>query len=269
MGAPAATLTPEVTPMRIRPLILSLIVWIGIAAPSGAQYSKPELSPLGVRIQAALDSELRTDAERARDKNRKPIATLEFFGLREDMRVLELVPGGGWYTKVLAPVLREEGKLTVALGAQGVEKLLGEQPFSKIEILGTPFPNNRVGRRYEASSLDLGSADFDLALTFRNIHNFTETGRRAINQATFDALVPGGAYGVVDHTRRHMQGESPENGRRVDPVSMIHEIESVGFRFEGFSDLHYRADDELRYEVGRRSVSGNTDRFTLLFRKPE
>ena len=70
MGAPAATLTPEVTPMRIRPLILSLIVWIGIAAPSGAQYSKPELSPLGVRIQAALDSELRTDAERARDKNR-------------------------------------------------------------------------------------------------------------------------------------------------------------------------------------------------------
>jgi predicted methyltransferase len=245
------------------------VTFSALAVPALAQFGKPELSPLGKKIQAALDSELRTDAERARDANRKPIETLEFFGLREDMRVLELVPGGGWYTKVLAQILRKEGKLSVALGAQGVERLRTEKPFSKIEILDTPFPSERVGRRFEPARLDLGSEEFDLVLTFRNLHNFTEKGRSSINQAAFDALVPGGGYGVVDHTRRHMQEDGPENGRRMDPVRMIHEIEAVGFLFEGFSDLHYRADDELRYEVGRRSVSGNTDRFTLLFRKLE
>lgn len=250
-------------------MFLSTIVCVAIALPVAAQFRKPELSPLGKQIQAALDSDLRSAAERERDKNRKPIETLEFFGLRNDMRVLELVPGGGWYTKVLAPVLRDKGKLSVALGAQGIEKLLAEKPFSKIEIIETAPFGDRVGGRFDAKSLEVGSAAFDLVLTFRNLHNFTETGRRTINQAAFDALVPGGGYGVVDHTRRHMEGETRENRRRMDPVQMIFEIESVGFRFEAFSDLHYRADDELRFEVGRRSVSGNTDRFTLLFRKPE
>lgn len=89
-----------------------------------------------------------------------------------------------------------------------------------------------------------------------------------INSAVFDVLKPGGHYGVVDHTRRHMQSDSDENWRRMDPVQIIKEIESVGFEFVDYSDLHYRADDELRYEVGRKTVTGNTDRFTLLFRKP-
>jgi predicted methyltransferase len=81
-------------------------------------------------------------------------------------------------------------------------------------------------------------------------------------------LPSGGHYGVIDHTRRHMQGDNAENWRRMDPVLMIKEIEAAGFEFVDMSDLHYRYDDELVYEVGRRSVSGNTDRFTLLFKKP-
>ena len=108
----------------------------------------------------------------------------------------------------------------------------------------------------------------DLALTFRNLHNFSETGRRSMNEAVFKALKKGGHYGVVDHNRRHMQADDSENWRRMDAVQMIKEIEAAGFEFVDYSDLHYRYDDDLRYEVGRRSVSGNTDRFTLLFKKP-
>jgi predicted methyltransferase len=59
-----------------------------------------------------------------------------------------------------------------------------------------------------------------------------------------------------------------ENRRRADPVQIIHEVLAAGFVFVDFTDLHYRPDDELRYEVGRKTVTGNTDRFTLLFRKP-
>ena len=65
-----------------------------------------------------------------------------------------------------------------------------------------------------------------------------------------------------------MQSENDENGRRVDPVLVIKEVEAAGFEFVDYSNLHYKADDELRYEVGRKSVTGNSDRFTLLFKKP-
>ena len=66
-----------------------------------------------------------------------------------------------------------------------------------------------------------------------------------------------------------MQPFTAENRRRADPVVIIKEILDAGFEFVSYSDLHYRADDELRYEVGRKSVTGNTDRFTFLFKKPE
>ena len=121
---------------------------------------------------------------------------------------------------------------------------------------------------YELPAADFGREAFDAVLTFRNLHNLTPAARATANRAIFEALRPGGVYGVVDHTRRHMQPDGPENRRRLDPVRVIHEIEGAGFEFEAFSELHYRLDDELRYEVGRQSVTGNTDRFTLRFRKP-
>ena len=107
-----------------------------------------------------------------------------------------------------------------------------------------------------------------MALTFRNVHNFGADGRAIMHREAFEALKSGGVYGVVDHSRRHMEPDNHENRRRIDPVLVIREVLAAGFEFVDYSDLHYRADDELEYEVGRRSVSGNTDRFTFLFRKP-
>jgi predicted methyltransferase len=90
-----------------------------------------------------------------------------------------------------------------------------------------------------------------------------------MNKAAFEALKPGGIYAVVDHTARHMEPMNNSNRRRMDPVKAIHEIQEAGFVFVDYSDLHYKEDDELEYEVGARSVSGNTDRWTLKFMKPE
>ena len=222
---------------------------------------------LAEAVAAAQAAEIRSEAERARDGNRKPAETLAFFRFRQDMRVLELVPGGGWYTKILAPLLYEDGELFVSIGTDRLqENLLGKPGFDRITVVEPQGDFTRVGRRFEGLSFQ--AEDMDLVLTFRNLHNFTAAGRAALNASAFAALKPGGYYGVVDHTRRHMQEDSSENWRRMDPVLAIKEIEAAGFEFVDYSDLHYRLDDELRYEVGRRSVSGNTDRFTLLFRKP-
>ena len=224
------------------------------------------------KLEVAMASEVRTERDIERDRNRMPVETLRFFGLRDDMRIVELLPGGGWYTKLLAPVMAENGEFFVALGTGRVEKTLaGEKGFENIKIVARDAKVYRPeGSRFYALELDgLGVNDADMVLTFRNYHNFAAEGRAAMNKAAYKALKPGGIYAVVDHSRRQMEADSDENRRRVDPVLVIKEIQAAGFELVDFSTLHFRPDDELRYEVGRKTVTGNTDRFTLKFRKPE
>lgn len=226
---------------------------------------------IDAKVEAALADEARPAADVMRDKNRKPLETLNFFGLKDDMRVVELIPGGGWYTRVLAPVLADNGQLYVALRTDTVkEGVLTEPGFEKVEVLQTTDNARRPegSRYYVIDDFELGVSDVDLVVTFRNMHNFDAAGRETVNKQVYAALRSGGLYGVVDHTARHMEPPNHENRRRVDPVMITKELLDLGFELVDYSDLHYRADDELEYEVGRRSVSGNTDRFTLLFRKP-
>jgi len=223
------------------------------------------------KLKTALASEIRTDAEKERDRNRRPIETLKFFGLRDDMKIVELLPGGGWYTKLLAPVVREHGEYYAALGTDRIAKSVITGPgFEDAQVIAmdSKVYRKKGDRLYSLEINGLGVTDVDMVLTFRNYHNFGADGRAAMNRAVFDALKSGGIYTVVDHTRRHMEKDNPENRRRTDPVLAIHEIEAAGFEFVDYTDLHLRLDDELRYEVGRKTVTGNTDRWTLKFMKP-
>jgi predicted methyltransferase len=223
------------------------------------------------KVTAALATESRPEADRDRDRNRRPLETLNFFGMKDNMRVLELLPGGGWYTRVLAPTLADNGKLYVAIGTGRVEEVLLDQPgFDKVELLQTTanLSRNDERRIYTVDAFDFEVSNLDMVVTFRNLHNFDPESRARINAEVYEALKSGGLYGVIDHTRRHMEPADGENRRRIDPVLVIKELLDQGFEFVDYSDLHFRADDELEYEVGRRSVSGNTDRFTFLFRKP-
>jgi predicted methyltransferase len=246
----------------LRLILVVLLLTAGAFAVAG---------PIDAKVEAAMAAEGRPEADIARDANRMPLRTLKFFGLEDDMRVLELIPGGGWYTRILAPVLAENGQLYVALGTRRVSENIAPLPgFENIEILETSDNMRRPPgeRLYAMDEFEFGVEDLDMVLTFRNVHNFGEEGRMMMHQQAFEALKSGGIYGIVDHTRRHMEPDSNENRRRIDPVLVIKEVQAAGFEFVDYSTLHYRADDELEYEVGRRSVSGNTDRFTFKFRKP-
>ena len=235
------------------------------------QFGQPT-SPLQQSIYAAMQSEIRSDAERARDRNRQPMQVLEFFRLEEDMTVLEILPFSGWYTKLLGPVLKQRGKLYVTHPSPtfysdafvGLTELAGLEEVEEIGWGATGDPN---GTPFFASG-PWDVEPLDMVLTFRNYHNFDEAARMAVNRSSFDALKPGGLYGIVDHTRRHMEPDNGENGRRMDPVLVIKEVQAAGFRLVDYSTVLRRPDDELRYEVGRPSVTGNSDRFALLFVKP-
>jgi len=231
-------------------------------------------SAIGDKVRAVMASDIRSAEDKARDIYRKPDQVLEFLRMEDDMQVIEILPFGGWYTKILGPVLRDNGQLyttqpdlgrysddldpTLALaGMDGVIKLdyNGRRKNTPLDIwIGT-------GGNWDVEPVDM-------VLTFQNYHNLNFEDRMALNTTVLNALKPGGYYGVIDHTRRHLQEGARFNGRRVDPVLVIKEVQDSGFVLEDYSNLLAMQDD-LTLEVGQPQVSGRTDRFTLLFRKPE
>ncbi len=217
------------------------------------------------KIEENLDHPNREAAEIARDANRKPAEVLEFFGLEDDMKVLEISPATGYWSKFLGPTLCANGGelvFSVSVSDAFMENVMSLPGMDCTSAINPGIALNNL------PEFEFETGDFDLVLTFWNLHNPDAAGRDNLNQAVFDALKSGGIYGVVDHTRRHGQPTSRAVGRRLDPVLMIKEIQDVGFEFVDFSDMHYHPEDDLTQEVGTPGVRGNTDRFTMIFRKP-
>jgi predicted methyltransferase len=235
-----------------------------------AQQAAP--TPFQQAVRAAMNGEIRTPEERARDGARLPVEILSFFRMREDMRVIEVLPAGGWFTKILAPVLKEKGKLYVAhppgFYADAFQRVKGLPGLDKVEEIGWGGAGGGSGGPFGPSGR-WAVEPVDLVVTFRNYHNFSPPDRATVNRSTFNALKPGGYYGIVDHTRRHNEPGNRENGRRVDPVLVIKEVQDAGFALVDFSNLYYKPDDALTLEVANPVVNDKTDRIALLFRKPE
>ena len=229
-----------------------------IAADSAATRNK---------IEQELTSSIRDAAETARDANRKPGEVLEFFGLEDDMKVLEISPATGYWSKLVGPTLCENGGELIF--SVGVSDDFKNDVMSLDGLECTSAINNDITLR-NLPEFSFDDSQFDMVLTFWNLHNPSVEGRKNLNEAVFSALKSGGIYGVVDHTRRHLEPTSREaqNGRRLDPVLIIKEMIDVGFDFVDFSPMHYHPEDNLSQEVGTPGVRGNTDRFTMSFRKP-
>ena len=219
------------------------------------------------KIEQALSSSIRDAAETARDANRKPGEVLEFFGLEDGMKVLEISPATGYWSKFVGPTLCENGGELVF--SVGVSDDFKNDVMSLDGLECTSAINNDITLR-NLPEFSFDDSQFDMGLTFWNLHNPSVEGRKNLNEAVFSALNSGGIYGVVDHTRRHLEPTSREaqNGRRLDPVLIIKEMIDVGFEFVDFSPMHYHPEDNLSQEVGTPGVRGNTDRFTMSFRKP-
>ena len=240
-----------------------------------AQIIAQEQSTIRQKVQDVMASDIRTEEDKARDIYRKPDLVLEFFGLKEDMRVIEILPFGGWYTKILGPVLRDNGQLYTTqpnLGrySDALEPTLalpGMDRVIKLDYNGRA--RNSDDDRWIGTDGDWDVEPVDMVLTFQNYHNLDYDDRMSLNKTVFNALKPGGTYGIVDHTRRHMEPGVRFNRRRFDPVLAIKEVQEVGFDFVDYSDVLAMPHDELTLEVGEPQVSGRSDRFILLFRKPE
>ena len=256
--------------MRISVSKLLAVICLSTAGPASfAQPASP--TPFQQRVLAAMQGDMRTPEERARDVNRLPAEILEFFRMREDMRVIEMLPAGGWFTKILAPVLKDKGKLYVThpegFYAEAYRRIAGVPGLAAVEQIGWGASAAGSGGPFGPSGR-WDVAPVDMVVTFRIYHNFSPADRGTVNRSTFEALKPGGYYGIVDHTRRHNEPQNSTNRRRVDPVLIIKEVQAAGFQLVDFSNLYYRSNDALALEVANPEVNDRTDRTALLFRKP-
>lgn len=245
---------------------------IGAALAFSFNVNAQQENSTEAKIKQAMKLEYRTDADKERDGNRWAPAALKFMGLKDDMKVFEFGPGDGWYTKIIAPVLKDKGHLSVGYPKTwlaGLDDLVKTEHMEKVRRVNLDMKWDRETRAFDFNGVDFQTENLDMFLNIREYHNLHGEERAEFNNAVFKTLKPGGTYVIIDHTRRHMQADSPENWRREDPVKVLVEVQQAGFEFVKQSDMFYRLDDSLDYEVGRKTVRGNTDRFFFVFKKPE
>ncbi|ACY17974.1 class I SAM-dependent methyltransferase [Haliangium ochraceum] len=245
-------------------------------APAPAEDSEPAAGDPGAdeaaaeaALQSAVTSEERPEEDRARDAARKPFEVLQFFGIAPGMQVADLMAGLGYYTEILARAVGPEGRV-YAQNTPFVIDRFADGPLS--ERLTRLSMDNIVRIDAEFTELELPAGELDTVLMFLFYHDLYWQGvdRAQLNQAIYDALKPGGVYGIIDHHAEAGSGERDvETIHRVDAALVRAEIEAAGFVLEAESDLLSHPEDTRTANVFDESIRGQTDRFMYRFRKPE
>lgn len=287
--------------MNTRILLAALAATTLLTACDGTPSAAREMPPPAERADAAapdvatlLDDAIagdhRSERNRARDEFRHPKETLQFFGLEPGMTVVELYPGAGWYTEILAPVLRENGRLIAAQFEDkappnyrprviaGYREMLSREPFDRVEMVTLDDSGRLQG---------VDDASVDLVLTFRNVHNWMTAGH--LDKVFAEAarvLKTGGVFGVVEH--RADEGADPmqsaERGYATEAF-VIEQARAAGLELDARSDINANPADTKDYDIGvwalppsrggersdeeraRLDAIGESDRMTLRFVK--
>ncbi|MEZ4370173.1 MAG: methyltransferase domain-containing protein [Polyangiaceae bacterium] len=244
------------------------------------------------KLRAAISAGQRSREDQERDVWRHPLETLEFFGLKDDMQVLELWPGTGWYTQILAPVLAEKGAFHVTnLDPAGPQDVTPNRIAKQFDDLLKSAPDRfgkvQVHQVAPPEKLELGpDGSMDLVLSFRNTHNWVKADYAlAVYDAAYRVLKPGGTLGVVQH--RGAPGKTPEQTGYVGylaPDYVKRLIGAAGFELSAESELNANPKDTKDYPEGvwalppvlrlgekdaaKYQAIGESDRMTLRFTKP-
>ena len=242
-------------------------------------------------LHTAIRADTRTPANVARDRHRHPFETLAFFGVEPNDTVVEIWPGGGWYTEILAPYLASGGGKLYAVapdwGRGGLTRLREAKPdlYGRIELADFPA--------FDADATRVPDGSADVVLTFRNVHNWRMGYRRDDKQdyapeafrQIYAMLKPGGVLGIVDHRLPESADAARERTSGYIKTSTIRQLaEAAGFRFAGASEVNANPKDSADWPNGVWTLPpslalkdqdrdkyvgiGESDRMTLKFVKP-
>ena len=270
-----------------------------VAATPPAQPAPPAPTAeeaFAAKMDAVLAGAQRSDANRARDQYRHPKETLAFFGFGPGLKVVEITPGAGWFTEVLAPALKGDGKLVVAIvdpASAGSDSAKAYYEKNNKAYADKLTADAASYGEVEVVSFDQKAPSFgvagsaDAVYTFRNVHNFTNSGSDgAMFKAFFDVLKAGGTLGVEEH--RANPGTDSATSAKSGYVTEDYVIKlatDAGFELVDRSEVNANPKDTKDYEGGvwtlppslregdkdkdKYLAIGESDRMTLKFRKPD
>jgi predicted methyltransferase len=222
-------------------------------------------------VAKAIGATDRPAADKARDADRKPADMVSLAGLKAGDKVADLIPGGGYFTRVFAKVVGPKGHVYAVVpaalaernpkAADGVKAIAAEAGYKNVSVVVAPL----------TSMAPAGS--LDVVWTSQNYHdayNNAPTAAADLAKGAFAALKPGGVFVVVDHAAA--AGTSDEAAKplhRIDPAKVTAQVTSVGFVADGESDALANPADMHDKPVLDPALRGHTDQFALKFRKPK
>jgi predicted methyltransferase len=230
-------------------------------------------APVPDNIAAAVADGSRPDADKTRDANRKPAEVLAFTGVKSGAQIAELLPGGGYFTRIMSKAVGSSGHVYALVPAPladapadmpdfaaRVKAIAADPNYANVSVVVEPFSQLSV------------PAPVDLVWTSQNyhdLHNFPGLDVGIFNKMVFDDLKPGGIYLVLDHrAEAGSGGRDTKTLHRIDPETVKKEVLAAGFVFVGSSDLLRQPSDDHSQKVFDPTVRGKTDQFILKFRKP-
>lgn len=232
-------------------------------------FSAPTTIPSN--IAAAVTNPARPEADRTRDANRKPAECLDFAGLKAGDRVGELVPGGGYFTRLLSKAVGPKGYV-YAYVPSDIDEVYKKH--------GVPIPPPADPNYPNVSYIHAPIAKFvtpeklDLVWTSQNYHDlhdkmFGPADVPAVNKAVFDALKPGGTFLIIDHAAEKGSGlRDTDTLHRIDEAAVKKEVEAAGFKLVAESDVLRNSSDNRNLKVFDPAIRGTTDQFVLKFKRP-
>jgi predicted methyltransferase len=276
----------------MRLAVVGILVSLAVALPLRAPATQDVAEQAGAdaRLAAVIAGDHREPANRARDVYRHPYETLTFFGIRPDMTVVEIWPGRGWYTEILAPYLKGGGRYYAASWDRESDSDYVQRSLAAYDAKLAARPDlygEVVVTELSRSKTDIAPPESaDLVLTFRNVHNWMKRGyERTIFEAMYEALKPGGRLGLVEHRGDPEMWQDPQAlSGYVNQDTAVELAEQVGFRLVASSEVNANAKDTKDYPEGVWTLPptlrlkeqdreayvaiGESDRMTLLFEKP-
>jgi predicted methyltransferase len=252
-----------------RSALLAAFILTAAQAPA-AQAPTPQIPDF---LAAAVADPARPPADVEHDVNRKPAETLLFAGVKPGIKVAELLPGGGYYTRLISKVVGSTGHVYALVPAPlpdapanapdfsaRVKAIAADPNYSNVSVVVSPFAELKTPE------------PVDLVWTSQNyhdLHNFPGLNLTVFNQMVFEALKPGGIYFILDHSSVPGAGSSVTSTlHRIDPETVKREVLAAGFQFVGSSNLLRQPSDSRTAKVFDPAIRGRTDQFILKFRKP-
>jgi|SRR5579871_58324 len=229
-------------------------------------------------VSAALSDSRRTDADRAQDADRKPGAMVVFAGIKPGMKVADLIPGAGYFTRIFAGVVGDKGYV-YAYQPSNLDGYIKKR-FNVADVtakwLSKPYEAYKnVGVLHAPVEKFVAPELLDVVWTSRNYHDLHDTffgpaDLAQVNKAVYDSLKPGGVFIVLDHAAEPGSGlRDTETLHRIDEAAVKKEVEAAGFKLVGESNVLRNSADDHKAKVFDASVKGKTDQFILKFRKPK